>query len=128
MWERDTDWKRAWHGSKIEALYSIMSHQEINSSEDEGRGHRFLENKPGVYCFGDDLRSKAAYYARYVPLFRDGTFWSVTWELRVDRSRRVSVKRSDQWAQPEDTVEMVALWVTAKAGKDMVSGTAVQLM
>ena len=128
MWEYETDWKRAWHGSKIEALYSIMYHQEINSSEDAERGHRFLENKPGVYCFKDELRSKAAYYARYVPLFRDGVFWSVTWELRVDRSRRVSLQGSDQWAQPGDAVEIAALWVTGKTWRDMTNASAVQLM
>ena len=57
---RETDWKRAWHGTKMEVLYSILYHQKISSSEDEACGHRFLRNKPGVYCRGDEHRSKAA--------------------------------------------------------------------
>ena len=77
----ETDWKRAWHGTRMEALYSIMYHQEIYPSKDAKSGHRMVDNKPGVYCFGDEHRGKAEYYARYVPLFRDGIFWSVTWEL-----------------------------------------------
>ena len=112
----------------MEALYSIMYHQKILSSEQEGLGHRFPTNMPGVYCYGDEHRSKAAHYAKYVPLFRDGTFWSVTWELQVDRSRRMLLNGSDQWAQPVDTVEIVALWVTAKTWRDLTPGGGVQLM
>ena len=37
----ETDWKRAWHGTKVEALYSIMCEKEVNPSEDEKLGHRF---------------------------------------------------------------------------------------
>ena len=67
MGPRDGSWERAWHGTKLEALYSIMFHGQLCASHMEG-SHRFFPNKPGVYCHGDHTQDKAASYARFVSL------------------------------------------------------------
>eukprot|EP00969_Alexandrium_andersonii_P190740 8425979-Alexandrium_andersonii.AAC.1 len=45
---------------------------------------------------------------RYTPLCRNGILWSAKWEVRVDRSDRIAVKNTDQWVQPERSVQLVA--------------------
>ncbi len=79
--------------------------------------HRFLPNKPGVYCHGDHTQDKAASYARFVSLTQSGVFWSVTWELRVDRSDRVLLSKcsKDQWAQTEKSCRLAAVWVRGRS-------------
>ena len=120
MGPRDGSWERAWHGTKLEALYSIMFHGQLCASHMEG-SHRFFPNKPGVYCHGDYTQDKAASYARFVSLTQSGFVWSVTWELRVDRSDRVPLSKcsKDQWAQTEKSCRLAALWVRGRSTIDM---------
>ena len=123
MGPRDGTWERAWHGTKMEALYSIMYHGRLCASHMEG-SHRFFKDKPGVYIHGEHSKNKAEGYARFVSLTQSGIFWSATWELRVDRSDRVPLSKSsrDQWAQTEKSCRLAALWVRGRSIEEMESG------
>mmetsp|Transcript_52875 Transcript_52875/g.97547 ORF Transcript_52875/g.97547 Transcript_52875/m.97547 type:complete len:1023 (-) Transcript_52875:89-3157(-) len=124
QWGEEADWQRAWHGCKMEGLYSIMYHGKLFASCDESRGHRLLGNLHGVYAHKDLTEAKAGNYTRFVPLCRDGVFWAAKWELRVDRSDRVpaSKKGTDQWVQEERSVRLVALWLCGRRVEDFVEG------
>ena len=123
-WETKAIWTRAWHGTKLRALYSTMYHGKLAASHDAELGHRFLEGKPGLYVFKDDLRAKAENYMQFVPLFQDGVFWSAVWEVFVDRSARVSLSKrhTDQWAQEERSARLAALWVCGRTPDSMEAG------
>ncbi len=129
-------WKRAWHGSKFEALYSTLVDKRLRASQNKSRGERMLTNAPGVYCFQDKCKAKACGYADFMPLCRvdddpqnwDGTFWRIMWELRVDRKRRVKPPRqTDQWIQDADSVRLVALWICGRTSDQMRSADTVSL-
>lgn len=49
-----SDWKKVWHGCKLEALHSIMDHGKLQASWDGEGGDRFFADAPGVYVFADD--------------------------------------------------------------------------
>jgi len=110
-----SDWQRAWHGCKFEALYSIMYHGRLFSSCDEDRGDRFFGRAPGVYVHKDGTCKKTANYFRFVPLCQDGFFWAALWEVMVDRADRVPVANTDQWVQHERSVRLAALWLVGCA-------------
>merc|ERR1719166_212370 len=105
-----------------------MYHGRLEESKDQGRGDRFWSEAPGVYCHKDETKDKALNYIRWVPLCRDGVFWCTHWELRVDRSDRVGMAKfkTDQWVQPERSVQLAALWITGRTFEDMVQGHEVQ--
>ncbi len=83
------EWARAWHGCKMQALYSIMFHGRLAASCDLERGDRFFAECPGVYCHKDATRFKAEFYASFAELCRDSVYWCCLWELNVDRADRV---------------------------------------
>lgn len=126
-WETEAIWMRAWHGTKIEALFSIMYHGRLAASQDTESGDRFFEGKPGVYVHKDETGEKAEYYSRFIPLRRDGVFWSVKWEVMVDRSDRVPLRKigTDQWAQNSRSVRLVALWVCGRTHDSMKDGLSI---
>jgi len=111
--------EKAWHGCKLEALYSIMYHGCILESSDKSKGHRFFADKKarGVYCFGGTKSYKATTYCRWMCL-EGTTFFQIKWELLVDRSWGAFVEASwtDQWIQKPSGVRLVALWVRAREG------------
>merc|ERR1719506_2271552 len=108
-------WRRAWHGCKLEALYSIVYHGKLFESRDKAHGERHFDGIPGVYVHKDRTRNKAESYIRFVDLCKDGIFWAVKWEVRVDRKRALDLnKNTDQWVQPEDSVRLVALWICGR--------------
>ena len=117
-----SDWQRAWHGCKFEALYSIMYHGRLFASCDAERGERFFRQAPGVYLHKDATCKKTGNYFRFVPLCNDGVFWAALWEVMIDRADRIVVKHSDQWVQPERSVKLVALWLVGCQYEHMQSG------
>ena len=112
-------WQRAWHGSKMQALYKIMYQGHLV------KGVRQLTNKPGVYVHKDSTQHKANNYMCFVPLMGDGVFWAVKWELRVNRQVFVPNPGSDQWVQPEGSSKLAALWVCGRNAAQMQNGDAV---
>ena len=113
-------WETAFHGSKMEALYSILYHGQLLESKDESRGERMLDDAPGVYVHNEDSARKASHYARFTPLHQDGVFWAVKWEGKVDRKLRVKPKRqTDQWVQKAAGVQLVALWFCGRTANEM---------
>jgi len=122
------EWQRAWHGPKLEGLYSIMYHGKLAASRNAERGERLLKNLPGVYVHKDGTMDKVLNYARFVPLCRDGVFWCTKWELQVDRADRIDRSKhgTDQWVQEERSVRLVALWVLGRTHETMEEGFEVQ--
>eukprot|EP00930_Biecheleria_cincta_P067929 TRINITY_DN548_c1_g2_i1.p1 TRINITY_DN548_c1_g2~~TRINITY_DN548_c1_g2_i1.p1 ORF type:complete len:1108 (+),score=152.38 TRINITY_DN548_c1_g2_i1:117-3440(+) len=119
-------WKQAWHGSKLEALYSILYHKHLFASRDRDLGERLFEGMPGVYVHKNRTSQKAENYLRFVPLCEDGIFWACKWEVLVDRKRALDEhKNTDQWVQAEDSVQLVALWLCGRTFDEMRSGDQV---
>ena len=112
-------WQRAWHGSKIEALYSIMYYGYLTE------GPRQLSGKPGVYAHKDSTQHKAENYCRFVPLMSDGVLWAIKWEVRANRQDFVANPGSDQWIQPERSIQLAALWVCGRNAAQMTNGSEV---
>eukprot|EP00927_Polykrikos_kofoidii_P017380 TRINITY_DN17910_c0_g1_i1.p1 TRINITY_DN17910_c0_g1~~TRINITY_DN17910_c0_g1_i1.p1 ORF type:complete len:1126 (+),score=162.57 TRINITY_DN17910_c0_g1_i1:197-3574(+) len=123
---RNEGWERAWHGCKLEALYSIMYHGILCESRDEDLGERILHGAPGVYVHKDGTSHKANNYTRFVDLCGDGVFWAAKWEVRVDRAERVKAPRqTDQWVQRASGVRLAALWLCGRVAGQMCEGDAV---
>ena len=119
-------WERAWHGCKLEALYSILYHEKLLESRDRNRGHRLFEGLPGVYVHKDKTARKSEGYMRWIPLCKDGIFWASKWEVRVDREQALDKgKKTDQWVQPESSVRLVSLWLCGLTGAEMEPGSPV---
>ena len=125
--EADEDrWKRAWHGSKIEAMYSVLYHNELSESADVSRGERFFAEMEGVYVHKDATASKANSYIRFTPLCGDSVFWAAKWEVRVDKRTFVKPRqKTDQWVFRATGVRLAALWVCGRTADEMVDGEAV---
>jgi len=117
---KDSDWQHAFHGQKIEGLYSTLCHGCLFASCDKSSGHTFFEGCPGVYCHQNS--SKANNYLRYCALCDDGVFWAAKWELRVDRSDCVVKRDTDQWIQPQRSVRLAALWLSGLTCDEMEGG------
>eukprot|EP00929_Paragymnodinium_shiwhaense_P026116 TRINITY_DN15595_c0_g1_i4.p1 TRINITY_DN15595_c0_g1~~TRINITY_DN15595_c0_g1_i4.p1 ORF type:complete len:1560 (+),score=426.06 TRINITY_DN15595_c0_g1_i4:126-4805(+) len=121
-------WVRAWHGCKLEALYSILVSGYLWASGDEERGDRFFTECRGVYVHKDGTKHKAESYIRFVPLCDDGIFWAVKWEVLVDRSQNVKPPhQTDQWIQKENGVKLKALWVCGRNSQQMKEGDGVAM-
>lgn len=119
-------WVRAWHGCKLEALYSILYHGRLRASCDKSMGDRYFDGAPGIYVHKDATSRKAENYVRFVHLCGDGVFWAAKWEVVVDRRQSVPAPhQTDQWVQREDGVHLVALWVCGRAAEAMRPGDAV---
>ena len=67
-------WKRAWHGCKLEAVYSILYHGRLLESRCSEYGQEWLEGAPGVNFHDDKTQRKAEGYMHWVELFGDGVF------------------------------------------------------
>ena len=120
-------WERAWHGCKVEAVYSILYHGQLVESRGLP-GERLLEGAPGVYTHRDCLSHKAHNYIRFVSLCGDGTFWAAKWELRANLADKVKTpSKTDQLVVRAKGVQLVALWVCGRAAADMQSGDEVNI-
>ena len=53
---------------------------------------------------------KLSTYAPFVNLFQDGVYISPFWEVVVDLSARVGVKKTDQLVYPASAIKIAALW------------------
>ena len=121
---KQSSWERAWHGTKLEALYAIAYHGIILESSDETQGERFLTNGKGGYLHGDANRHKIGCYSRFVQLIPNGLYFAIHWEVRTDRKSRVtSARRTDQWIQPMQSVQLAALWVCVRDAMQMVDAS-----
>merc|ERR1719265_1578289 len=120
-------WVRAWHGCKVEALYSILHHGRLFESRGEAAGERILQDAAGVYVHKDGTSLKAENYCRFVSLCNDGVFWAAKWEVRVAREQRVKIGHKDQWCQREAGVQLAALWVCGRTAGEMEDGVTVSL-
>ena len=121
-------WEKAWHGTKIQALFSILFREGFTESSDEDTGERMLGGVPGVYCHKDCQRARTEFYMCFMPLFGDDVFWAAQFELLVDRRRPVPLKRgTDQWASRSDALKITALWMCGRTTEQMKFGDTVTL-
>ena len=67
----------------------------------------------------------AAGYSSNVPS-GDNLFWSMMWELSVDRARCIGNDEKGQWSQPAETVVRKALWLLVGNFQDIWDGGWVQ--
>ena len=86
-------WVRAWHGTKLEALYRTMCQGALTSYSCVDKGERFLSGAPGVYVHKDATQHKADNYIRFVQLLPFGCFYAAKWEVRVTRTENVKPPR-----------------------------------
>ena len=116
------DYQKAFHGLKMESVYSTAFHAKLAESDPDDWKSTTLQGAKGVYCHsaGDestgkkDTSKKTSSYMIHVNMFNDDVFYAARWELYVDRNRKVKPpKKTDQWIQPMESVDMVALWVHA---------------
>ena len=119
-------WTEAWHGCKIESVYSILYHGRLEESCNIARGDRFFSDAPGVYLHHDQTAHKSENYTRFIDLFLEGTFWSSKWEVVADRQDKVPAKHKDQWVQRARSIHLVALWVCGRTAANMENGSEVQ--
>ena len=82
---------KAWHGCKLEALYSILYHGRLRESRK--LGDRWLQGLPGVYVHKKKTARKAENYMRFTPLCKDGMYWAAKGEVLVDRSQKVKAPK-----------------------------------
>ena len=116
-------WVRAWHGTKLEALYSQIYFGRLFSSSSVQQGERFFSGSPGVYLHKDSTKHKAGHYMRFVQLAPSRQFFAIKWEVRTHRNYRVTVSRqTDQWVQQPNSVILVALWVCSCHLTEMKGG------
>jgi len=115
--------KTAWHGTKVEALYSIIYHGKLLASKCEAEGHRYHPEAPGVQVY--DCKERACNYAQFAPVFRDGFFWAAVWEVKVDRRKRLRAGEGEDpglWVQPEESVKLEALWLCGRSSEVISEG------
>ena len=116
-------WVEAWHGCKLEGLYSILYHGCLRESQD-----RMLRGVPGVYVHKKGTKHKADNYSRFFPLCDDGVFWSAKWELMVNAAERQFVPGyTDQWVLRASGVRLCRLWLCGRTTFDMRNCSPVSL-
>lgn len=117
---RQQGWKRAWHGTKLEALYSIVETGYLTDSLGNTPGQRVKGHAPGVYVHGDATHKKANYYAPFMDIFGDGVMWAVKFELLVERRNAAPRRRGrEQWVITSDAVKIAALWICGRTPSEM---------
>ncbi len=80
-WEQRRGYSSAIHASSLYSHMRIMHHGLICGPAAKG-------DVQGLYCFpmGDSrFRGKSSGYNVYSELFRDGVYWTVSYELQVAR-------------------------------------------
>ena len=110
---KSEDLTRALHRTNMEALYSTMFCGRLFESKQTVSGERHVEGAPGIYLRKDETAKiqEAKYYMRFVQLATGTPLYATTWEVVTLRSGRMGVMRyTDQWAQPSESVKLVALW------------------
>ena len=82
--ENGNDLEKAWHGTSVRLLASILMDGKLKNS-------RLLTkpNEPCVYCFSDATKEKAAGYAAWQPCLEPGYAVRCVLALSVDRSRKI---------------------------------------
>jgi len=118
-----SEFEEAWHGTRFECLYAILTHKCLFASGNSAWQGHTLGGHSGVYCFKPSLKHKTDFYSPWVQLVPRGVFWRLRLELRVQRSCRVPLGRNtDQWCFGPAGVRVVAIWVQGRVCKDMIAG------
>ena len=118
-----SEFEEAWHGTKFECLYAVLTHKCLFASGNSAWQGHTLGGHSGVYCFKPRLKHKTEFYSPWVQLVPRGVFWRLRLELRVRSSCRVPLgKNTDQWCFSPDGVCVAAIWVQGRVCEDMIAG------
>ena len=103
------EWKKEFHGAKMESLYAILSNihnaeggLKASGSREEGQQYNNKKGKDdaiGVYVHYEGEERKCNNYATLAPVFWNGTYVRVVFEVMGDRHYRVTYKHDDQKIQ-----------------------------
>ena len=72
---------RAWHETKLEALYPVAFYGRLLASRQENNGERYFPGPPRIYLHEDGTQRKADHYSRFVQLLPRGIFYAVNLEV-----------------------------------------------
>ena len=117
-------WEKAFHATKIEALWAIFCQGHLKASEDEKNGERFVYGK-GVYSHSE--WTKATHYARWTRFHGNLAWVRVLIQIDTDRTDRVVPKSSsgkrkptDQWITKSlQRTHLTAVWFQIKTDSEM---------
>ena len=121
-----TDWMIAFHGTEFQSLNSVFVNQGLREHYDAGIARHM------IFCHGTTLTAaesmqkdwvrkissgtakKAETYCHHTDVFGDGCFWTIKFELMVDRGQAWRQKtagkcRKDQCWQTADNCVIKAL-------------------
>ena len=123
------NWTRAWHGCKLEAVYSIAYLGQLEESlGKDGTRTLWKNGEPvqGVYLYKDSKSNKILGYVGYVPLFEDGILWAVYWEVQCEHDKLIKANETDQWIHPKQSVKLMAMYLHGINVADLEFNTTVQ--
>ena len=112
-------WRRAVHGTSVQALYSILYHGKIKTSSDVSRGEGFLEGYPGVYTHNIEDWGFSKGYATYTSLGIPGLYFQVMVEVARKHGTRAQFPdnlgaNKKQCVNKASDVKILALWLSIK--------------
>ena len=107
----------AWHGTQFLCIYSVLFQGRLLESKDVWNTK---QSRDGVYCHGGKSARKADNYMVFQQVFSDGAWWGAKFELLVDRE--CGMKAGDQWVQPADSIQIIALWLCGRSHTEMQNG------
>ena len=114
--------QQAWHGSRIEALYTNLYDGELETPPENSRDwaprsfRRHIAASNTIPHFYKDWDQAEQTEMTWVELRDDDVYFGIMFEALVDCRRQDRTPghiwpRSDRWAQPAGTYRLVALWV-----------------
>ena len=108
---RDADIKLGWHGTKMEALYSICRSERLTESRDTKLGECLKKNCSGVYLFKAEFERESDAYVRFAHLCNDGVFWGCKIRVRYDKTKKNFVDEKKITVQPGSSVQIEEIWL-----------------
>jgi hypothetical protein len=99
--------KLGYHGTKMQALYSILYHGRLAASTSgeagQAEGCGVIGKNEGVYFMSEEKKDKALHYSPWVEIFYDGVAWRVV--LLVESrgptgGKSLGSAHPGQWVQP----------------------------
>jgi hypothetical protein len=114
------------HGTSLYAIYSISWGLKLRQSCSAGtRGETFMTDHPAVYYHhGTEIRKGMSSYGTWSQMDLPGWFFSIGFELRVDRScgSLKNGKQTKQGLSPEHACQIAALIIYIRPWSQMESG------
>ena len=107
-------YKRFWHGSKLQTLWSVLYHGKLKGSNNLSRGEAYLGGKPGIYTHDDQGLPSCWNYVVHQELGMSGVLHAIIYELRCPENLAKKTPRNPRAAQftlPEESAVLTAVWI-----------------